>query len=181
MQVSHISASTPQDEAKLLLLDEIDTFIQEKITYADEQVARTAQTKVEAGDVILTFAFSSAVLNTLLAAKKVRRLQGMLTFPVLVWRSHVQGCLGLMAGSPLFDSRWSAVAVSAHIVQIRECLGPAANPALCAHALAYTCWGLCAGHPDQRWYCTGGQALQGGGGRFAAALRGARHAGQAAG
>ena len=73
MQVSHISADTPQEDAKLQLLEEIDVFIQEKITYADEQVARIAQTKVTDEDVILTFAFSSAVLNTLLAAKKVGR------------------------------------------------------------------------------------------------------------
>lgn len=72
-QVSHISAATPQDEAKLQLLEEIDTFIQEKITFADEQVARIAQTKVADGDAVMTFGFSSAVLNTLLAAKRVRR------------------------------------------------------------------------------------------------------------
>ena len=102
LQVSHISASTPQEDAKLLLLDEIDTFIQEKITYADEQVARTAQTKVEGGDVILTFAFSSAVLNTLLAAKKVRRLEGMLMSPVCIWQPRVQSCFTMfMATSPL--------------------------------------------------------------------------------
>jgi translation initiation factor 2B subunit (eIF-2B alpha/beta/delta family) len=58
-------------EAKVMLLEEIDTFIQEKVTFADEQVARNAQSKVASGDVVLTFAFSSAVLSTFLLAKKV--------------------------------------------------------------------------------------------------------------
>ena len=40
--------------------------------FVDLQVARNAQCKVESGDVVLTFAFSSAVLSTFLLAKKVR-------------------------------------------------------------------------------------------------------------
>ena len=60
------------EEAKEMLLSEIDTFIQEKITYADRSVADLAQSKIENGDVVLTFAYSSAVLNTFLSAKKVR-------------------------------------------------------------------------------------------------------------
>lgn len=71
MQVSQIGATVPESEAKVILLEEIDNFIQEKVTYADEQVARTAETKVDSGDVVLTFAFSSAVLSTFLLAKEV--------------------------------------------------------------------------------------------------------------
>ena len=40
--------------------------------FVNKQVARNAQCKVESGDVVLTFAFSSAVLSTFLLAKKVR-------------------------------------------------------------------------------------------------------------
>ena len=55
----------------MILLDDIDNFIQEKVTFADEQIARIAQSKVDSGDVVLTFAYSSAVLSTFLQAKKV--------------------------------------------------------------------------------------------------------------
>lgn len=71
LQVSQIEASTPESEAKALLLDDIDNFIQEKVTFADEQIARTAQSKVDSGDVVLTYAYSSAVLSTFLQAKQV--------------------------------------------------------------------------------------------------------------
>ncbi len=71
MQVSSIEAQTPEREAKIILLDDIDNFIQEKVTFADEQIARIAQSKVDSGDVVLTFAYSSAVLSTFLQAKKV--------------------------------------------------------------------------------------------------------------
>ena len=75
--MSTIDASTPQEVAKAALLEEIDTFVQEKITFADEQVALLAQAKVAPGDVVLTYAFSSAVYNTFVAAQKVKMLLGI--------------------------------------------------------------------------------------------------------
>ena len=69
--MSQIDAATPESEAKIMLLDDVDNFIQEKVTFADEQIARLAQSKVDSGDVVLTFAYSSAVLSTFLLAKKV--------------------------------------------------------------------------------------------------------------
>ena len=69
--MSSIEATVPESEAKMILLDDIDNFIQEKVTFADEQIARIAQSKVDSGDVVLTFAYSSAVLSTFLQAKKV--------------------------------------------------------------------------------------------------------------
>ena len=69
--MSSIDAQVPESEAKVILLDDIDSFIQEKVTFADEQIARIAQSKVDSGDVVLTFAYSSAVLSTFLQAKKV--------------------------------------------------------------------------------------------------------------
>lgn len=71
LQVSSINAQVPENEAKMILLDDIDNFIQEKVTFADEQIARIAQSKVDSGDVVLTFAYSSAVLSTFLQAKRV--------------------------------------------------------------------------------------------------------------
>ena len=59
------------EEAKEMLVSEIDTFIQEKITYADRSVADLARSKIDSRDVVLTFAFSQAVLNTFVAAKQV--------------------------------------------------------------------------------------------------------------
>lgn len=69
--MSSIDATVPESEAKIILLDDIDNFIREKVTFADEQIARIAQSKVDSGDVVLTFAYSSAVLSTFLQAKKV--------------------------------------------------------------------------------------------------------------
>ncbi len=78
VQVSQIGVGVPEREAKMMLLEEIDTFVQEKVTFADEQVARNAQSKVESGDVVLTYAFSSAVLSTFLLAKKVSSIASQL-------------------------------------------------------------------------------------------------------
>jgi translation initiation factor eIF-2B subunit delta len=72
MQVSKVDPGMPQDEAKALLVDKIDTFLQEKIMFADDVLVSHAATKVEDGDVILTYAFSEVVYELLLTAHKVK-------------------------------------------------------------------------------------------------------------
>ena len=71
VQITQVRPDMEHEEAKDMLLTEIDTFIQEKITYADKSVADLAASKIENKDVVLTFAFSSAVLNTFLKAREV--------------------------------------------------------------------------------------------------------------
>lgn len=57
-------------EAKKTLCAEIDRFIRERITLADEVIAREAGARVDDGDVILTYAKSSVVEKTLIAAHR---------------------------------------------------------------------------------------------------------------
>ncbi|KAJ5356120.1 hypothetical protein N7517_010729 [Penicillium concentricum] len=66
--ISGIDPSTPEASAKISLCEYIDSFIREKITVADQVIADSAAQKVQDGDVIVTFAGSSIVKQTLLLA-----------------------------------------------------------------------------------------------------------------
>jgi translation initiation factor eIF-2B subunit delta len=68
--IANVDPSTSDEAAKADLCECIDSFLREKITAADEIIAQTASKKILPGDVIITFAKSSLVLKTLLAAKK---------------------------------------------------------------------------------------------------------------
>ncbi|OAL46471.1 nagb/rpia/CoA transferase-like protein [Pyrenochaeta sp. DS3sAY3a] len=65
-----IDPSTPENEAKRELLEEIDIFIRERVTAADRLIRDLAATKIEPGDVVLTYAASSIVEQALLHAHK---------------------------------------------------------------------------------------------------------------
>jgi translation initiation factor eIF-2B subunit delta len=56
--------------AKESLCQAIDLFIRERITLADEVIAREASARIEDGDVVLTYAKSSIVEKTLIAAHR---------------------------------------------------------------------------------------------------------------
>ncbi|CAG9467360.1 unnamed protein product [Pedinophyceae sp. YPF-701] len=58
------------DEARAYLVGKIDTFIAERVEQADEEIVAHANDKIVDGDVILTHAYSHAVLQTLLKAKE---------------------------------------------------------------------------------------------------------------
>lgn len=60
----------PEADAKTSLCEFIDNFIREKITVADQVIAGSAAQKVQNGDVIVTFAGSSIVKQTLLDAHR---------------------------------------------------------------------------------------------------------------
>ncbi|KAJ5424112.1 Initiation factor 2B-related protein [Penicillium cf. griseofulvum] len=66
--IAGIDPSTPEASAKISLCEYIDSFIREKITVADQVIADSAAQKVQDGDVIVTFAGSSIVKQTLLLA-----------------------------------------------------------------------------------------------------------------
>lgn len=70
LAISSVDPSTPETTAKATLCDFIDSFIREKITVADQVIAGSAAQKIQDGDVIVTFAGSSLVKQTLLAAHK---------------------------------------------------------------------------------------------------------------
>lgn len=70
LEIASVDPSVPEASAKETLCDFIDSFIREKITVADQVIAASAAQKVRDGDVIVTFAGSSIVKQTLLAAHK---------------------------------------------------------------------------------------------------------------
>ncbi|KAF2873559.1 hypothetical protein BDV95DRAFT_517405 [Massariosphaeria phaeospora] len=65
-----IDPSTSEAAAKRDLLDEIDLFIRERVTAADKLIQDCAKDKIESGDVVLTYASSSIVEQTILDAHK---------------------------------------------------------------------------------------------------------------
>ncbi|KAL1606316.1 hypothetical protein SLS60_003718 [Paraconiothyrium brasiliense] len=65
-----IDPSTPEAEAKRDLVEEIDMFIRERVTAAQKLIRDQAATKILPGDVILTYASSSIVEQTILQAHK---------------------------------------------------------------------------------------------------------------
>ncbi|OQD86686.1 hypothetical protein PENANT_c007G11579 [Penicillium antarcticum] len=68
LAIAGIDPSTPESSAKATLCDFIDSFIREKITVAGQVIADSAAQKVQDGDVIVTFAGSNVVKETLLLA-----------------------------------------------------------------------------------------------------------------
>ncbi|EXJ55936.1 translation initiation factor eIF-2B subunit delta [Cladophialophora yegresii CBS 114405] len=66
--ISTQAVDTTDSEAKSNICQAVDLFIRERITLADEVIAREASGRVEDGDVILTYAKSSIVEKTLLTA-----------------------------------------------------------------------------------------------------------------
>ncbi|QDZ22596.1 subunit delta of translation initiation factor eIF-2B [Chloropicon primus] len=67
-KIGSIDPSTPDMEAKKILIDTIDQYIQDKIIDASDMIADVASSKIREGDVILTYAFSSSILKTFKAA-----------------------------------------------------------------------------------------------------------------
>ena len=70
LAIASVDPSVPEANAKASLSEFIDSFIREKITVADQVIAGSAAQKVQDGDVIVTFAGSSIVKQTLLSAHK---------------------------------------------------------------------------------------------------------------
>lgn len=64
-RIGSIHPGTPDLEAKKILVETIDQYIQDKILDASDLIADVASHKIQEGDVILTFAFSSSVLKTI--------------------------------------------------------------------------------------------------------------------
>ncbi|KAI4168409.1 MAG: hypothetical protein LQ343_006418 [Gyalolechia ehrenbergii] len=68
LAISHIDPDTPESKAKSELCSAINNFIRERITVAGQAIASSASSKIQDGDVILTFAKSSIVERTLVEA-----------------------------------------------------------------------------------------------------------------
>ena len=68
LQISNVDPDTPESQAKSDLCEAIDNFIRERITVADQVIAASGAEKIKNGDVVMTFAKSSIVQQTLLEA-----------------------------------------------------------------------------------------------------------------
>ncbi|KAL8692641.1 MAG: hypothetical protein Q9218_002374 [Villophora microphyllina] len=68
LAISTIDPDTPESKAKADLCTAIDNFIRERITVAGQAIATSACSRIQDGDVILTFAKSSIVERTLAEA-----------------------------------------------------------------------------------------------------------------
>lgn len=69
LTIASIDPAEPEATAKATLCEFIDGYIREKITVADQVIAASAAQKIQDGDVIVTFAGSSIVKQTLLQAQ----------------------------------------------------------------------------------------------------------------
>jgi translation initiation factor eIF-2B subunit delta len=63
-----IDPNMPDHEAKQFLCEEIDRFVRERITVTDTAIASSAHRQIKEGSVVLTFAKSSIVQQTILRA-----------------------------------------------------------------------------------------------------------------
>ncbi|KAM0801230.1 translation initiation factor eif-2b delta subunit [Usnea florida] len=68
VEISNVDVGTSESQAKSDLCDLIDTYVREKVTVADRVIANKVNDKIEDGDVIMTFAKSSIVQQTLVEA-----------------------------------------------------------------------------------------------------------------
>ena len=96
VKISEVDVSTEETKAKANLCEAVDNYIREKITVADQVIARRAIEKIRNGDVIMTYAKSSIVQQTLVEAYR----QGK-QFRVIVVDSR-----------PLFEGKNLACALS---------------------------------------------------------------------
>ncbi|KAI1788991.1 eukaryotic translation initiation factor 2B delta subunit [Ganoderma leucocontextum] len=68
LDISGSDIDLPEQDAKDVLFQKIDTYIRERIIIADQVIQETAGSKIKDGDVVLTYARSSVVEKVLLEA-----------------------------------------------------------------------------------------------------------------
>lgn len=113
-----IDPSTPELEAKRDLLSEIDDFIRDRVTVADRLIAEFGSTKIENGDVVLTYAASSIVEKTLIYTHK-QFAEDNKKFSVIVVDSK-----------PLFEGKQLARKLAHHGIPVKYFLVTGASHAI---------------------------------------------------
>mmetsp|Transcript_25831 Transcript_25831/g.37003 ORF Transcript_25831/g.37003 Transcript_25831/m.37003 type:complete len:482 (-) Transcript_25831:27-1472(-) len=71
--IANLARDTSVEDAKVILCDQIDAYIRERITFADEAISNYAVTKIQDGDVILIYAKSEVVHAILKKAFLLKR------------------------------------------------------------------------------------------------------------
>ncbi|XP_078398451.1 translation initiation factor eIF2B subunit delta isoform X1 [Cetorhinus maximus] len=74
-EISNISRSMREDEAKEMLLNCIDKYVNEKIHLAAKAISKSASEKINDGDVILVYGCSSLVSSILCDAHKAKKFR----------------------------------------------------------------------------------------------------------
>jgi len=141
VSISEIDVSTPESDAKATLCDSIDNFIRERITVADQVIAGSTASRIKDGDVILTYAKSSIVQQTLVEAHQ----QGK-KFRVVVVDSR-----------PLFEGKNLARALAELGVEVQYTLTHGLNHAI--NPVTKTLLGAHAMMSNGRLYSRIGTAL----------------------
>jgi translation initiation factor eIF-2B subunit delta len=98
-----IDPSTPEFEAKRDLVEEIDIFIRERVSLANKVICASSRQKIQPGDVILTYASSSIVEQSLIDVHK-----SGVPFSVIVVDSK-----------PLFEGKNLARKLANHGIKVR--------------------------------------------------------------
>ncbi|CAL3966655.1 unnamed protein product [Diplocarpon coronariae] len=106
LEVSRVDISTPDTEAKKYLCHAIDVFIKERIQLAHEVISLQASEKIKDGDIIMTYAKSSIVQESLVQAHQAGK-----KFRVIVVDSR-----------PLHEGRHLAAALVELGMDIKYCL-----------------------------------------------------------
>lgn len=70
MEIAHIPPQWGEAEAKTYLIDKIDEYLHERILFADQVIADHAVSRIDAGDVIMTYGSSHVVELALKKAKE---------------------------------------------------------------------------------------------------------------
>lgn len=104
--VVELDPKVSDPDARDFLCKSIDLFIREKVTLADEVIAREASKKIEDGDVVLVYAKSSVVEKSLLAAHRQKK-----AFSVVVADSR-----------PLFEGKNLARSLARAGLDVQYCL-----------------------------------------------------------
>ena len=111
VKISEVDPNKPERNAKQDLCEAIDNFIQERITVAGKVIATSATERIEDGDVILTFARSTTIQQTLEEALS----QGK-RFKVIIADSR-----------PLFEGKALALRLADLGIEVQYCLLHAIN------------------------------------------------------
>jgi translation initiation factor eIF-2B subunit delta len=106
LKISKVDPDTADAEAKRTLCDDIDVFVRERVTYADQVIAERAAERINDGDVIMTYAKSSVVQNALVKAS-----EGGKKFKVIVVDSR-----------PLHEGKHLAAALIQLGIEVKYCL-----------------------------------------------------------
>lgn len=70
--ISKISPEINESEAKVILMNKLQTFLEERVIFASESIAKYVSQSIRENDVILTFGSSPLIRKVLLSVAKIK-------------------------------------------------------------------------------------------------------------